>query len=104
MKKMLLSLLMALVALVMACGNRAEARVSVSVNLGCPAPVYVPCRPHYCVPCPPPYYVPPCHPLPPRHCHVHRPHHHHSCARPQHGHHGPMPAGPHRVPRGQSRR
>lgn len=99
MKKILLSLLCVMVALVMACGNSAEARVAVSINVGCPRPVCVPCPPpyYYGAPCPPPYYYccPPCRPVsPPRHCHVHRPHLHYTV--PRHGHSGPRPA-PHRA-------
>lgn len=103
MKKILLSLLFALMALVMACGNRAEARVAVSINVGCPRPACVPCPPpcygpayYYGAPCPPPYYYcPPCRPvMPPRNCHVHRPHLHYAV--PRHGHSGHRPA-PHRA-------
>lgn len=101
MKKILLSLLFALMALVLVCGSRAEARVAVSINVGCPRvcmpcpPRYYcppPCPPRYCAPCPPPYYAPPAH------CHVHRPHIHYSY--PNHGGH----RAPHRAPRGHAHR
>lgn len=101
MKKFLLSLLFVMAALVMVCGNRAEARVAVSVHLGCPRVCLPcppprccpPCPPRYCAPCPPPYYAPPAH------CHVHRPHIHYSYPNHHGGHHAP-----HRVPRGHAHR